>query len=115
MRKFFNSFLFAFKGLIVSFTLESNLKVQLTAALIVAGAGFYFGITAIEWCIILLTIGLVLGMELVNTAIEKTVDLITLERHPLAGKIKDIAAGAVLLVSIASCIVGAIIFWKYLF
>ena len=77
-------------------------------------AGFYLSIAAIEWCILLLCIALVIGLELVNTALENLVDLVTRERNPLAGKVKDIAAGAVLVVSIITVIIGLIIFRKYL-
>lgn len=89
------------------------MKVQILVALITVGAGFYFSITATEWCIILLAIGLVLGLEMINTSIESLVDLVTLERKPLAGKIKDIAAGAVLVASVIALIIGVIIFRKY--
>ena len=63
--------------------------------------------------LILLCIGLVLGLEMMNSAIESLVDLVTLERNPLAGRIKDIAAGAVLLVSFISVVIGVIVFRKY--
>jgi diacylglycerol kinase len=83
-------------------------------ALVTIGAGFYFGITSWEWCVILITIGLVIALEMVNTAIERLVDLVTRERKPQAGKIKDIAAGAVLVVSVIAVVVGVIVFRKYL-
>lgn len=113
MNGFFRSFLYALQGLRVSFREQRNLKVQTLVALVTVGAGFYFGITATEWCMILLAIGLVIGLEMINTSIESLVDLVTLERKPLAGKIKDIAAGAVLMASIMALIVGVIIFRKY--
>jgi diacylglycerol kinase len=78
------------------------------------GAGFYLSIQPIEWCIILMCISLVISLELINTAVENLVDLVTLERKPLAGKIKDIAAGAVLIASAISLIIGIIVFRKYL-
>lgn len=114
MKKFFKSFVYALKGIWSGIADQRNLKFQLGVAIIVIGAGAYLGITSMEWCVILLCIALVIGLELVNTAIENLVDLVTLERIPLAGKIKDIAAGAVLIVSIISLIVGLIIFRKYL-
>ena len=114
MRDFLKSFIYAIHGLWSGIADQRNLKFQLGVAVIVVGAGFYLSITAIEWCIILLCIGMVIGLELVNTALENLVDLVTLERKPLAGKIKDIAAGAVLIVSILSVIIGVIIFRKYL-
>lgn len=113
MNGFFRSFLYALQGLRASFWEQRNLKVQTLVGLITVGAGFYFSITATEWCIILLAIGLVLGLEMINTSIESLVDLVTLERKPLAGKIKDIAAGAVLIASVIALIIGVIIFRKY--
>ena len=86
---------------------------QLGVAVIVVGAGFYLSISSLDWCIILICIAMVIGLELVNTALEDLVDLVTLERNPLAGKIKDIAAGAVLAVSIIALIIGLIVFRKY--
>jgi len=114
MKDFLRSFIYAIHGLWSGIADQRNLKFQLGVAVIVVGAGFYLSITAIEWSIILLCIAMVIGLELVNTALENLVDLVTLERKPLAGKIKDIAAGAVLIVSILSVIIGVIIFRKYL-
>jgi diacylglycerol kinase len=114
MKDFFKSFIYALHGIWSGIADQRNLKFQLGVAVVVIGAGFYLSITPIEWCIILLCIALVIGLELVNTALENLVDLVTLERNPLAGRIKDIAAGAVLAVSVISLIIGLIIFRKYL-
>jgi diacylglycerol kinase (ATP) len=114
MRDFLKSFIYALHGIWSGIADQRNLKFQLGVALIVIGAGFYLSITSMEWCIILICIALVIGLELINTALENLVDLVTLERNPLAGKIKDIAAGAVLIVSVMSLIIGLIIFRKYL-
>jgi len=113
MKSFFQSVRYALHGVWSGIDDQLNLKVQIAIATIVIGAGFLFKITATEWCIVLICIGLVLGLELMNSAIESLVDLVTLERKPLAGRIKDIAAGAVLVVSIVSVIIGVIIFRKY--
>lgn len=114
MNGFLRSFGYALQGIFASFSEQRNLKVQAAAALAATGAGFYFGITAMEWCIILLAIGLVICLEMVNSSIESLVDLVTLERKPLAGKIKDIAAGAVLVASVIAFIIGVVVFGKYL-
>lgn len=114
MEEFFKSFINAVKGIIASLQEQRNLKVQSLVALITVGASFYFKITDVEWCIVLLTIALVIGLEMINTSIEDLVDLVTLEWKPLAGKVKDMAAGAVLVASIIAVIVGLIIFRKYL-
>lgn len=114
MSAFFRSFVYAFKGIALSWREQRNLKVQFFVAAITAGAGFYFDITVTEWCLIMLATGMVIGLEMVNTAIEGVVDLVTLERKPLAGKIKDVAAGAVLFASAIAVIVGVLVFRKYL-
>jgi diacylglycerol kinase len=113
MKQFIKSFLYAFKGIGASLSEQRNLKVQTFVAILTIGAGFYFNITPIEWSIVLLTIGLVIGLEMMNTAVESLVDLVTTEWKPLAGKVKDMAAGAVLIASIIAVIVGVIIFRKY--
>jgi diacylglycerol kinase len=115
LKEFLKSFGYAIQGMFASFREQRNLKVQILVALITIGAGFFFGITPTEWCFILLTIGLVIGLEMVNTAIEGLVDLVTTERKPLAGKIKDIAAGAVLFASVIAIVVGVVVFRKYCF
>lgn len=73
------------------------------------------GITPTEWCICLTLFGLVIALELVNTAIESVVDLVTTERKPLAKTAKDTAAGAVLVAAIMAAIVGLIILCQGLF
>jgi len=75
---------------------------------------FFFGITRTEWIVIILCIGVVIAAELFNTAIERLVDLVSPERHPIAGQVKDIAAGAVLVCAVAAAIIGIIIFLPYL-
>ena len=114
MNNFFKSFGYAFRGIIVGITDQRNLKVLFLIAVIVIGVSFYFEINRVEWCIILLCIGLVIGLEMVNSSVENLVDLVTMEKKPLAGKVKDMAAGAVLFVSTLSSIIGIIIFSKYL-
>jgi diacylglycerol kinase len=114
MKDFLKSFIYAINGLRISFREHRNLIIQFFIGIIAVGAGFYFGITASEWCILLLTIAIVIGFEMMNTAIENLVNLVTKERNPLAGKIKDIAAGAVLFVSLVAVIIGVLIFKKYI-
>lgn len=113
--KFVKSFGYAFNGIWVSISEQRNLKVQAVIAVLTLAAGFYFDIAAVEWCVILLTIALVMGLEMVNSALENLVDLVTRDHHPLAGKAKDMAAGAVLFASVIATVVGAIIFAKYIF
>lgn len=89
---------------------ERNIKIQLVVALLVLIIGIMFRISYIEWGILTITIFLVLVTETLNTAIEKTVDMITKEYNEEVKVVKDISAGAVLFSAIASVIVGIIIF-----
>lgn len=94
---------------------EQNVKFQFITACFVVLAGIIFQLALIEWAIIILTIGFVIVSEIVNTAVERLMDYVKPEIHPLAGMIKDISAGAVLLSAIISVIVGLIIFLPELY
>jgi diacylglycerol kinase len=113
--KFLKAFAFAFRGIRSAFLEQRNLRIHAAVAALALTGGFYFGIRAVEWCIVLLSIALVIGLEMVNSALENVVDLVTRERHPLAGKAKDMAAGAVLFASVIAAVVGVIIFAPYIF
>ena len=108
------SFGFAFKGLASAFREQLNLRIHLLALTVVVAMGFYFDIKAWEWCVLILAVSLVFSLELINSAMENLTDLVTREQNPLAGKVKDISAAAVFVASIASLIIGVIIFGKYL-
>ncbi|HLP06494.1 MAG TPA: diacylglycerol kinase family protein [Paludibacter sp.] len=110
MKKRLQSFRFAGRGIRLVFTSEPNMKIHLAAVLLVTCCGFIFSISKAEWLACLVCFGMVMGAEMVNTAIELTVDLVSPEFDPLAGKAKDVAAGAVLVCSIISAIVGLLIF-----
>lgn len=114
MKGFLLSFRYAFNGIRVAMK-QRNLQVQLLVGVIVIAAGFYFQISGTDWSIILFCIALVLSLEMINSAIENLVNLVTQEWHPLAGKVKDIAAGAVLVASVLVAIIGGIVFYKYIF
>lgn len=101
---------YAFEGIFTCIRNERNIKIHCTVAILVVIAGAVLGITPTEWCICLTMFGLVIALELVNTAIESVVDLVTTERKPLAKVAKDTAAGAVLVAAIMAAIVGLIIF-----
>ena len=89
---------------------EPNFLREIIIGIIVIICGFALKINVIEWTTIILLIGLVLTFELINTALEKTVDLYTKEYNEIGKVIKDAAGGAVLLMSIISAIIGIIIF-----
>ena len=89
---------------------EKNMRIHLFCSIIVLLVSYYFSITKMEWLFILIAIGGMFALELVNTAIERVVDLVTAEYHPLAKQAKDMAAGAVLIYAILSIAIGIIIF-----
>ncbi|ADV44156.1 diacylglycerol kinase family protein [Bacteroides helcogenes] len=113
-RKQVRSFGYAWKGIRCCIGKEQNLSFHLIAAVMVVISGFLLGITRTEWIVITLCIGIVITAELFNTAIEKLVDMISPDRHPVAGQVKDIAAGAVLICAATAAIIGLIIFIPYL-
>lgn len=104
------SFGYAFSGIGTCIRDERNIKIHLTITSLVVICGIFFHISASEWCVCLTLFGLVLALELVNTAVEAVVDLVTEERKPLAKRAKDTAAGAVLTAAIAAAAAGLIIF-----
>ena len=104
------SFKYAFEGIIQTYKGEQNLKIHTFIAILVIVFGFFLKISAIEWYICLLLIGLVLMSEFFNTTIEYVVDLASPKIHPLAKAAKDTASAGVLMMSIMSAIVGALIF-----
>ena len=105
---------YAFKGIKTAIKEEVHLRFHLIAALIVLMSSAYFKISATEWICILMVIGLVIFAELVNSALENLVDLAQPDQHPLAGKVKDMAAGAVLFISLVAVAIGSIIFWPHI-
>ncbi|NMH24589.1 diacylglycerol kinase family protein [Flavobacterium solisilvae] len=101
---------FAFKGAFKLITTEHSVMVQFTIALLLIIAGFVFEISREEWMMQILAFGLVLGIESLNTAIEKIADFIHPEFHNKIGFIKDIAAGAVLFAALAAIAIGLLIY-----
>ena len=104
------SFKYAFNGLKIILSTQHNFLIHLVVAVFVTAAGLFFQISNSEWCIIILTIAMVLSAEVFNTSIEKITDMVSPGYNVEAGKIKDIAAASVLIVAIASVIIGLTIF-----
>ena len=104
------SFSYAFKGIQVLFNTQANAQIHLLASSIIALWGYYLGLTKWEWCCIVICIAIVILAEAMNTALEFLTDLVSPEFDPLAGKVKDVAAGAVLLAVLICGIVWGIIF-----
>jgi diacylglycerol kinase (ATP) len=101
---------FAVKGAYKLITTEHSVMVQFSLAILLVIAGFYFQISREEWMMQTLAFGLVLGVESLNTAVEKIADFIHPEFHPKIGFIKDIAAGAVMFAATAAIVVGLLIY-----
>jgi diacylglycerol kinase len=107
------SFGYAINGIKLSLK-QRNKKIQVACTFIAILLGFIFRISYGEWCAVLICTGLVLSLEMMNTALETLVDFVSPEHHEKAGKVKDIAAGSVLVAAVISAIVGVIIFGKYI-
>ena len=101
---------FALKGAVKLITTEHSVMVQFSISVLLIFAGFYFHITATEWMIQTLAIGLVLSIEGLNTAVEKISDFIHPDFNEKIGFIKDIAAGAVFFAAMTAIAIGLIIY-----
>ena len=104
------AFGYAFRGLGSFFSKEKNGRVQLAIGIVTVILSFMLSISIKEWIAILLCIGLVLSLEMINSALEKLCDLVHPSFHPSVKIIKDISAGAVLWASLISAIIGLLIF-----
>ena len=110
MKKFIRGFGYAFNGLGYAAKTQLNFRVHLVAAIIAAYMGYALKISADEWLWVILSIALVLMAELFNTALEFLTDLVSPEYNKLAGHVKDISAGAVVIAALFALATGAIIF-----
>jgi diacylglycerol kinase (ATP) len=107
------SFRNAFRGLIYLVKAEHNLCIQLVAALAAIALGIICRISRSDWLIIILCIGFVIAAEIMNSAVERLVDLVSPQENKTAGIIKDIAAGSVLIAAIAALVAGIVVFVPY--
>ncbi len=110
MKQHHISFLHAWEGIVAGVKTQPNFRIHLSLSLAVVVAGIYFKISSVEWAVIFFTIATGLALELVNTSIEYTVDLLTQEYHTLAKLAKDTAAGAMLVYAVLSVAVALMIF-----
>ncbi|MFY9214860.1 MAG: diacylglycerol kinase [Tissierellaceae bacterium] len=113
-RSIIDSFNYAVSGIILSLKTERNMLIHYIIAILVLGLSLFFDFTRVEFLLLLFAISLVLTLEMINTAIEKTVDMVTKEYHPYARIAKDISAGAVLIASVNALIVGYLLFFDRL-
>jgi diacylglycerol kinase len=110
LKKTLSSFKPAFSGLFYVIKNENNFRFHLLATMLVIGFGIYQQITLFDWILLFFTIGFVMSLEILNSAIEKLVDIVSPEHNPRAGLIKDISAASVLVASIAAIIIAVFIF-----
>jgi diacylglycerol kinase len=115
LRSRVRSFGYAFQGIFTLFREQVNARIHLLAVGVITILGLWLGLSRSEWCDILLCMALVIVMEGVNTALEYLVDLVSPAQHELAGKTKDVAAGAVLLSVIFCAVVWGLIFLPKLY
>ncbi len=111
MNKFLKSFVYAFKGF-RQLLFERNFKLHLVSMVLVILSTFIFQYNFTEWMILISCIVMVLAAEGFNTAIEKLVDLVSPDHNEQAGKVKDMSAAAVLIVSIGSLVVMLLMIYK---
>ena len=109
-KKIVNSFRYAIQGIISGFKSERNMKIHITFMILVIIAGILLKISKTEWIICIILFAMVIGAEMFNTAIETVVDIAMPERNEKAKIAKDVSAGAVLVMAIASAIIGLMIF-----
>ena len=109
-KRLINSFKYACMGIKSAIKSEKNMKIHVLASILVTAFGFFFKLEPLEWVACILAIVIVIGSEMLNTAIETVVDLVSPNINPLAKKAKDIAAGSVLVMAIGALLVGLIIF-----
>ena len=107
---FFDALYYSFKGMSHFFQHERNGKIQLIVAAITIAAAALLGISASEWLTVLVCVGMVIGLEMLNAAVEQLCNKVEAGYDPVIKTVKDIAAGAVLFVSIISIAIGVIIF-----
>jgi diacylglycerol kinase len=112
-RKFIKSVPHAFRGIISLIKNDNNFRIHLLAVVVVIIVGLYLGFTEFEWLAVIITMGIVLALEAMNTAIETIIDLVSPGYHDLAKKTKDVAAGAVLLFVFAALGVAGVIIWHH--
>ena len=110
LRRRVASFGHALRGVLLALRTELHLQFHLAATVVVLGLGWLLDLSRLEWALVALAVAGVWATELLNTAVEALTDLVSPGYHPLAGKAKDVAAGAVLLAALGALAVGALVF-----
>lgn len=115
LRRLFKSFHYASRGILVAWKSEQSFRVQVCAALAVLALIWYFAVPLWQAIALLLLIILVLTLEIINSILERFVDIFKPRLHHMVEEIKDLMAGAVLIASLGAFIVGLLIFVPYFF
>jgi diacylglycerol kinase len=110
VKKFLMGFVFAGRGLAAGLRGGTNLKVMVVLGSAAVALGIQQGISRLEWVALILCIGLVLSLELLNTAGERLIDILCPDHDPRYGMVKDILAAAVLVAAVAAAVVGVLVF-----
>jgi len=105
-----SSFRNAGKGIRAFVRTERNARIHLAATIAVVGAGFALGLSRAEWALLVLAITGVWSAEAMNTAVEALGDVVSPERNEAVGRVKDLAAGAVLLTAVGAVVIGLLVF-----
>lgn len=113
IKRLFKSFQYAFRGIAKIFREEQNLRVQSIVAIVVIFLAIFFQINRLEWGLLVVSIGLVLLMEIANSAVERVADVLKPRINTYVKEIKDIAAAGVMLASLIAVIIGLIVFLPY--
>ena len=113
MHAFSRSVGHAWRGLGQVLVRERNARIHLLAAILVIGVGVLLQITSTDLAAITFAIILVFVAEILNTAIEKTLDLVEPGHNPEVGLVKDMAAGGVLVAAVGALVIGVVVFWPY--
>ncbi len=114
MKNFLRGFAYAWSGIRAG-ARGRNFRIMLAVAAVVILSGYFLRISPPEWALLVLAMGLVLSLELLNTAGEKLVDILSPNHDPRYGQVKDLLAGGVLVAAVAAAVMAAIVFWPKLF
>ncbi|MDO4731711.1 MAG: diacylglycerol kinase family protein [Clostridia bacterium] len=112
MKSLIASFKYAIRGIVYCINNERNMRIHTTAAVFIIAFSFFFPLSVIEYAVLLLVISMVIGAEMINTAIEELTDMSSSTYNPMARISKDVAAGAVFFCAVCAVVIGVIIFWK---
>lgn len=114
LNRFLKSFTYSIDGLKYAYKYEQSMMIHVIATILVIAANIFFQVTGMEWLITIIAIGMVLSAELINTAIEAVVDLVTLEIHPLAKIAKDCGSAATFVLAMMAAVIGCVIYIPYI-